>query len=96
MPCTRRHQEMVQDHKAHKVQQAQTESAAQFVDWRTLAEGGWSPAAELPAGIRRGEYAIDLDRWEHAIPGDMRLAPRATQLTLPSVAMFPCWRQLSP
>jgi len=71
------------------VQQAQADSRAHFADWSTLAGGGWTPPAELPTGIRRGEYRIDLERWPHAIPVDMRLAPRATQIVLPSVTEFP-------
>jgi energy-coupling factor transporter ATP-binding protein EcfA2 len=71
------------------LQQAQAESAAQFADWAKLAGGGWSPAVHLPAGIRRGEYIVDLESWEHAIPGDMRLAPRSTRLIVPSITPFP-------
>lgn len=71
------------------LQQAQAECAAQFSDWRSLAEEGWTPSVELPQGIRRGEYRINLAQWENAVPADMRLAPRSTEVTLPSVAGFP-------
>ena len=71
------------------LRQAREESLVQFPEWSSFAGGGWTPAGELPRGIRRGEYRINLEQWPHAIPGDARLAPRATELSLPSVTRFP-------
>lgn len=71
------------------LQQAQADSAAQFADWANLADGNWSPPSTLPLGFRRGEYQIDLEQWAHAIPADMRLAPRTTHLRVPSETAFP-------
>ena len=68
---------------------SQADSRTQYADWEDLASGSWSPPAEIPTGFRLGEFAIDLERWEGAIPSDMRLAPRATQLAVPAIAPFP-------
>lgn len=68
---------------------AQADSRNRFAEWEALASGSWHPPAEIPSGIRLGEFDIDLERWEHAIPADIRLAPRSTHLSVPAVAPFP-------
>ncbi|MBL8850319.1 MAG: hypothetical protein JNG89_11630, partial [Planctomycetaceae bacterium] len=72
-----------------ELQQAQAASRSLFRDWSELAGGGWTPATELPPGIRRGQYDVNLDNWPNAIPADMRLAPRVTHFAVPSITPFP-------
>jgi len=71
------------------VAEADAENMAWFAPWPQLAAGEWTPPMEIPPALRLGEISVDLGDWPDAVPGDVRLAPRRTQFTLPCLAAFP-------
>ncbi len=68
---------------------AQTTAREQFPEWEQIARPGWDAPVEIPAGVRIGSFPISLTEWEHAVPDEIRLAPRTTSHSLPAVAPFP-------
>ncbi|AMV16542.1 FtsK/SpoIIIE domain-containing protein [Planctomyces sp. SH-PL14] len=71
------------------VQAADRESAEVYGEWQGTLDPAWTPAKTTPPFVRVGNYAIDLHNWQEAISSDMRLAPRASEFSLPATVRFP-------
>jgi len=57
--------------------------------WPDLAFGNWTPATEIPSGVRMGDFKIRLDDIEYGVPEDDRLVPDVSEFSVPAMLPFP-------
>ena len=58
-------------------------------NWDEIAGPQWSPAEQIPPGVRIGDYRLDLEQMPGGVPEDERLAPDDKVLPVPAVLPFP-------
>lgn len=71
------------------VEAAQAASAQQFPAWKNLASKEVQRPTSIPAGVRLGDFAINLNEWPGAVSNDARLAPRRSDVRIPALLKFP-------
>lgn len=57
--------------------------------WPDLAFGNWTPATEIPSGVRLGDFNLRLDDIEYGVPEDERLVPDVSEFSIPAMLPFP-------
>ena len=57
--------------------------------WPDLAFGNWTPATQIPSGVRLGDFSLRLDDIEYGIPEDDRLVPEVSEFSIPAMLPFP-------
>ena len=60
-----------------------------FAPWDQLADPQWTVPEVIPAGVRIGQYQVDLANFEHGISDDPQLQPERSSFSLPAVLPFP-------
>jgi hypothetical protein len=65
------------------------EDSRLFAPWSTYLDPDWTAVAEVPSGIRFGQFDVNLERIRGGISADEALRPATTRFTLPAMTAFP-------